>query len=64
MEYPERLMSLKLPTLAYRRLRGDMIETFKLLQGKYDPQLPPLLEAQDKSDIHNTRGHSLRLFQN
>ena len=63
MEYPERLRSLKLPTLAYRRLRGDMIETFKILQGKYDPQLPPLLEAQDKSDIHSTRGHNLKLFQ-
>ena len=25
MEYPESLRSLKLPTLAYRRLRGDMI---------------------------------------
>ena len=63
MEYPERLRSQKLPTLAYRRLRGDMIETFKILQGKYDPQLPPLLEAQDKSDIPNTRGHNLKLFQ-
>ena len=51
MEYPERVRSLKLPTLAYRRLRGDMIETFKILQGKYDPQLSSLLEAQDKSDI-------------
>ena len=55
--------SLKVPTLAYRRLRGDMIETFKILQGNYDPQLPPLLETQDKSDIHNTRGHNLKLFQ-
>ena len=53
----------KLPTLAHSRLRGDMIETFKILQGKYDPQLRPLLEAQDKPDIHNTRGHNLKLFQ-
>ena len=63
MEYSERLRSLKLPTLAYRRLRGDMIKTFKILQGKYDPQLPPLLKAQDKSEIHNTRGYNLKLFQ-
>ena len=27
--YPERLKRLNLPTLAYRRLRGDMIEIYK-----------------------------------
>ena len=26
LPYKDRLKSLKLPTLAYRRLRGDMIE--------------------------------------
>jgi hypothetical protein len=30
-----RLRKLKLPTLAYRRKRGDMIETFKLTSGLY-----------------------------
>ena len=34
--YQERLEILKLPTLAYRQTRGDMIEVYKLLQGKYD----------------------------
>ena len=34
--YEERLQRLKLPTLAYRRTHGDMIEVYKLLQGKYD----------------------------
>ena len=44
-----------------------MIEAFKILQGKYDSQLQPLLEAQDTSDIHNTRGNNLKfkkMFQN
>ena len=27
MEYPDRLKKLKMPTLKYRRLWGDMIET-------------------------------------
>ena len=27
---------LRLPTLAYRRLRGDMIELYKILTWKYD----------------------------
>ena len=29
VDYPERLKRLNLPTLAYRRLRGDMIEIYK-----------------------------------
>ena len=34
--YKERLIRLNLPTLSYRRLRGDMIEIYKILTGKYD----------------------------
>jgi len=34
--YKERLMKLKLPTWKYRRIRGDMIEVYKLLMNKYD----------------------------
>jgi len=36
LAYKERLVQLKLTTLKYRRLRGDMIEVFKILTGKYD----------------------------
>ena len=32
-KYLERLRQLELPTLAYRRNRGDMIVTYKLLSG-------------------------------
>jgi len=38
MHYPDRLKQLNLPTLTYRS-RGDMIETYKLLTGKYDQQV-------------------------
>ena len=31
--YEERLRILKLPTLKYRRIRGDMINTFQILNG-------------------------------
>ena len=34
--YKEILKRLKLPTLAYKRTHGDMIEVYKLLQGEYD----------------------------
>ena len=36
LSYRQRLERLKLPTLKYRRVRGDMIEIYKMLTGKYD----------------------------
>jgi hypothetical protein len=36
--YPERIKKLKLPTIAHRRIRGDMIETYKIINEKYDPE--------------------------
>jgi len=37
LSYDDRLHRLKLPTLNYRRIRGDMIEVYKIITGKYDP---------------------------
>ena len=31
--YPDRLKELKLPTLPYRRSRGDMIELYEIING-------------------------------
>jgi len=39
LEYEERLRILKLPTLKYRRMRGDIIETFKIITGIYDKRV-------------------------
>ena len=36
IEYEERLRRLKMTTLENRRLRGDMIETCKILNGRED----------------------------
>ena len=35
-EYEQRLMVLKLPNLEYRRARGDITETLKIIHGYYD----------------------------
>jgi len=40
--YVDRLKACKLPTLHYRRIRGDMIETYKIVSGKYDSLAAPI----------------------
>jgi len=43
LTYIDRLVHLGLPTLKYRRLRGDMIEVFKITKHKYDYKVAPEL---------------------
>lgn len=58
LPYEQRLRTLKLPSLYYRRLRGDMIQVYKITSGRdrldKDKILPPHREAR-------TRGHSKKL---
>ena len=64
MSYEERLQKLKLPTLRYRRLRGDMIETYKLMTGKYDYEIVDFMPKQHESSSSlSTRGHYLKLYR-
>ena len=39
LSYPEHLAALNLPTLVYRRIRGDMIEIFKVINNIYDSRV-------------------------
>ena len=57
LSYPERLKKLKLPTLTYRRKRGDAILTHKLLENGVTPGL------FNKSLSSHTRGHTKKLQQ-
>ena len=61
MSYEDRLQKLKLPTLAYRRKRGNMIEIYKITSGTYDTTLPPLFQ-QHPDVTMETRGHSKKLY--
>ena len=36
LDYEDRLSKLRLPSLEFRRLRGDMIDVFKITNGMYD----------------------------
>jgi len=62
LKYKERLERLKLvvklPTLWYRRTRGDMIEVYKILTESYCKSVNLELELHKNSV---TRGHNLRL---
>jgi len=50
---------LKLPTLKYRRIKGDMIEVYKLLMNKYDGNTVHL----DVNIDTRTRGHTKKLVK-
>ena len=64
MSYEERLRKLRLPTLRFRRLRGDMIETYKILTGKYDKSVTEFMPMQNSSSTSlPIRGHILKLYQ-
>ena len=63
LSYSERLRKLKLPTLSYRRTRGDMIEVYKILTGKYDKDATHCLKLwKDMAHRASDRGHSMKLF--
>jgi hypothetical protein len=57
--YQDRLKRLKLPTLGYRRIRGDMIELFKIMTGKYDTNVTDFINA-NRTD---TRGHQYKIYK-
>ena len=60
LTYMERLRVLKLPTLAYRRYRGDMIEMFKITHGMYDKDVVEgFLDVQES----RARGHPFNVYK-
>ena len=59
LSYTDRLKKLKMPTLKYRRLRGDIIETFKIINGIYDKEVTEIFFEMSRTD--QTRGHSKKI---
>ena len=61
LSYPERFKKLKLPTMAYRRARGDMIEVFKIVAQIYDNKTTDnVLSFRENINI-SLRGHEFTL---
>ena len=59
LKYEDSLTACKLPILYFRRIRGDMIETFKIVTGIYDIVVSPSMLVAGSS--YATRGHNFRL---
>jgi len=59
--YAERLKALQLTTLEKRRLRGDLIRTYKIVTNKENIDSTQFFKFTDTG--HDLRGHSLKLSQ-
>jgi hypothetical protein len=63
LSYSERLKKLKLPTLSFRRVRGDMIKLYKILNDKYDREAAPFIKLwKDMAPRAGARGNSKKLY--
>ena len=60
MTYNERLRALNLPTLAFRRIRADMIQVFKTMKGIDDTDPTALFEV---ATYGATRGHTMKIMK-
>ena len=61
--YHERLEILKLPSLEFRRLRGDMIEVFKIVHGVYDTKTTEKLLTRMPEDSTTRKSNNLTLLK-
>ena len=58
-EYEQSLHYLKLPSLEHRRLRGDLLEVYKIVHNFYDPVTTKNLLTPINTE--RTRGHEFKL---
>ena len=59
LPYEERLRSIKLPSLEYRQMRGDMIQVFKIAHRFYDSA--STADIFDFSNDTRLRGHAYKI---
>ncbi|XP_060072041.1 uncharacterized protein LOC132551914 [Ylistrum balloti] len=63
LDYMDRLKKIKLPTLAFRRVRGDMIELYKIVNGVYNKECCNALSLwEEASQRHSCRGNSKKIY--
>ena len=62
-KYEEISKQLNLPTLKYRRIRGDMIEAYKIFNGKYDDIVTSWLTGRHVESSYDLRNHRFSIYQ-
>ena len=60
LTYADRLSILNIPSLLYRRKRGDMITLYQIFHGLVDLELSDFFSL---SSYSSTRGHSRKLYK-
>ena len=60
LQYPERLKQLNLPSLQFRRKRGDMIQVFKIINNIDRVNVHHFFQTVDN---RATRGHPHKLYK-
>jgi exonuclease III len=58
LEYEDRLKAMQIPSMSYRRIRGDLIEMYKFTHNMYNCENPFEFHASEQ-----TRGHSFKLLK-
>ena len=63
LSYEERLRKLHLPTLTFRRIRGDMIETYKIMHEISDKDVTTFLKLRNQeTERTSLRSHKYQLY--
>ena len=61
LTYEQRLKKIKLPSLEYRQIRGDLIQVFKIAKNMYDPaSTHSIFEFENNSRL---RGHTHKIHK-
>ena len=61
LTYEQRLKKIRLPSLEYRQIRGDLIQVFKIAKNMYDPASTQSLFEFDKNS--RLRGHMYKIHK-
>ena len=61
LSYPERLRKLKLPILSYRRIRGQMIEVYQIINNIYHKNVSENILTYRLNADFNLRGNDYTL---
>ena len=60
--YEERLRIIGLTTLEDRRIRGDLIEVFKIMHGFENLERKKFFKLSSEVDSRDTRGHKYKIW--